>query len=111
MCNSTSDGFGTLCCDSSNDARGNACSTTTKIGRKYTEILHFPIYFPHFRFVQNEEGWDEKQFSDFCTVRILVQLGTGNTTKKKKKRVNFRSLSFVKNIVIIKIALSIPTNN
>ena len=43
------------------------------------------MYFPHFRFIQNEEGWDEKQFSDFCTVRILVQLGTGNTTKKKKK--------------------------
>ena len=67
------------------DTRGDSCSTTTKIGRKYTEILHFPMYFPHFRFVQNEEGWDEKQFSDFCTVRILVQLGTGNTTKKKKK--------------------------
>jgi hypothetical protein len=67
------------------DTRRDASSTTTKIGRKYTEILHFPMYFPHFRFIQNEEGWDEKQFSDFCTVRILVQLGTGNTTKKKKK--------------------------
>ena len=27
VCNSASDGFGTLCCDSLNDARGDACST------------------------------------------------------------------------------------
>ena len=34
VCNSTSDGFGTLCCDSSTDTRRDSCSTTTKIGRK-----------------------------------------------------------------------------
>ena len=30
VCNSTSDGFGTLCCDSSTDTRGNSCSTFPK---------------------------------------------------------------------------------
>jgi hypothetical protein len=81
VCNSTSDGFGTLCCDSP-DARLDSNSTMSEISRKYTEILYFPIVFPHFVFMEDADGYKQKVLKKHATVHIVVNLVTGNTRTK-----------------------------
>ena len=79
VCNSTSDGFGTLCCDSSTDTRGDSNSTMSEISRKYTEIVCFSLVLPHFRFIEDKDGYKQKVLIRHRKVRLLVELDCGNT--------------------------------
>ncbi len=63
-------------------ARRDSSSTTTKITPKYTEILYFPIVFPHFVFVEDADGYKQKVLKKHATVHIVVNLVTGNTRTK-----------------------------
>ncbi len=51
--------------------------------RKYTEILSFPMFSPHFVFNDDGEGGREKVMKQYRTVRVLVELVCGNTLKKE----------------------------
>ena len=77
--NSTSDDFGVLCCDSVPDARGDSNSTMSKITPKYTEIVGFSLVLPHFRFIEDKDGYKQKVLIRHWKVRLLVELDCGNT--------------------------------
>ncbi len=51
--------------------------------RKYTEILSFPMFSPHFAFLEDEEGYKYKEIRQYRTIRVLVELDCGNTLKNK----------------------------
>ncbi len=53
--------------------------------RKYTEIVSFPMFSPHFVFNDDGEGGREKVMKQYRTVRVLVELVCGNTLKKRIK--------------------------
>ena len=65
-----------------NQTRRDSSSTTTKITPKYTEILYFPIVFPHFVFMEDADGYKQKVLKKHATVHIVVNLVTGNTRTK-----------------------------
>ena len=65
-----------------NQTRRDSSSTTTKITPKYTEILYFPIVFPHFVFMEDADGYKQKVLKKHATVHIVANLVTGNTRTK-----------------------------
>ena len=51
----------------------------SEISRKYTEIVCFSLVLPHFRFVEDKDGYKQKVLIRHRKVRLLVELDCGNT--------------------------------
>ena len=53
-------------------------STMSEISRKYTEIVCFSLVLPHFRFIEDKDGYKQKVLIRHRKVRLLVELDCGN---------------------------------
>ena len=62
-----------------NQTRGDAGSTMSEISQKYTEIVCFSLVLPHFRFIEDKDGYKQKVLIRHRKVRLLVELDCGNT--------------------------------